>query len=79
MNKERIRFFTQEDMIDFVEACSRYKGDVNIYDGDSVTLDAKSIVGVLNLPLGKFVSVKLISSNEDEIVNFIKDMKRFEV
>lgn len=78
MNKIQIRLITTDMMHEFVHICSRYDCDVNLYDGRNV-FDAKSIVSCLSIEPGKELKVQAISSNEDVVVNFINDMKKFEV
>lgn len=78
MNKMQIRLSTPEIVREFVRICSKYDCDVNLYDGRNV-FDAKSIVSCLSIDLGKKLKVQAISSNEDVVVNFINDMKKFEV
>jgi len=78
MHKKKIKLTTPEMMSEFIDTCSKYDCDVNIYDGRAVR-DAKSIIGVFAIAQGKEIYVQAITSNEDVIVNFIKDMKKFEV
>lgn len=78
MNKIQIKLITTDVVHEFVRICSRYDCDVNLYDGRNV-FDAKSIVSCLSIEPGKELKVQAISSNEDVVVNFINDMKKFEV
>ena len=78
MNKTKIKLLTPDDITDFVNMCSRYECDVNIYDGSTV-IDAKSIIGVFNIQQGKIVEVQAITSNEDVIIDFMKNIRKYEV
>lgn len=78
MYKKKIKLLTPKDIAHFVNICSKYSCDINIYDGRSV-IDAKSIVGVFTISQGKEVEVEINSSNEDEIVRFLNDIRKYEV
>lgn len=78
MNKKKIKLSTPEMVSGFINVCSKYDCDINVYDG-SIVIDAKSIIGVFGIMLGKEVEVQAISSNESVILSFIGDMKKFEV
>lgn len=78
MNKLKIKLSTPEMVSDFIKICSRYECDINLYDGKNV-IDAKSLLGVFAIAQGKKIKVQAISSNEDTITSFIKDMNQFEV
>lgn len=77
MFKKKIRLNSVEDTNDFVEICEKYNGDINVHYG-SMMIDGKSMLGMLMIPAGELIEVKLISSNECEILKFIKDIARFE-
>ena len=78
MYKEKIKMATLEDVREFVDICTSFECDINIYSGNRMS-DAKSISGVLCIAAGKEVMVQAVSSNEDIIVKFINDIKKFEV
>lgn len=78
MNKIQIRLPTPEIVHEFVRICSKYDCDIILHDGRNI-FEAKSIVSCLSIDLGKKLKVQAISSNEDVVVNFINDMKKFEV
>ena len=78
MYKRKIKLNTPEDVAHFVNICSKYSCDINIYDGRSV-IDAKSIVGVFTISQGKEVEVEVNSVDENDVVGFLNDIKRFEV
>lgn len=78
MNKKKIRLTTPEMVSGFINVCSKYDCDINLYDGRNI-LDAKSIMGVFGVAQGKVIEVQAISSDESVISSFIKDMRKFEV
>ena len=78
MNKIKIKLSTPETVCDFINVCSKYECDINLYDGRSV-IDAKSIVGVFAIAQGKSIEVQAITADESVISRFIDDMKKFEV
>ncbi len=78
MNRKRIKLSTPEMVSDFINVCSKYECDINLYDGRNV-IDAKSIIGVFAIAQGKVIDVQAISSDEGVISRFIGDIKRFEV
>lgn len=78
MNKIKISLHTAEQMTDFVNICSKYECDINVYDGRTV-LDAKSIVATFGINPGKAIEVQAITSDESVISRFIEDMRKFEV
>lgn len=77
MNRKKIRLTTPEMVSGFINVCSKYECDINLYDGRNV-LDAKSIIGVFGVAQGKVIEVQAITNEEDVITNFINDMKQFE-
>lgn len=78
MNRLRVRLSTPEMVSGFINVCSKYQCDINLYDGRNI-LDAKSIMGVFGISQGKVIEVQAISSDENVILSFIEDMKKFEV
>lgn len=78
VNRLKIKLSTPEMVCDFINVCSKYDCDINLYDGRSV-IDAKSIVGVFAIAQGKEIEVQAISVDESVISSFIKDMRKFEV
>lgn len=78
MNKIKIKLTTPELIAEFINVCSKYDCDINLYDGRNI-IDAQSIVGVFTVAQGKEVEVKAITSDESVISKFIEDMRKFEV
>lgn len=78
MNRLKIKLSTPEMVCDFINICSKYECDINVYDNSNI-LDGKSIVGIFSITQGKVIEVQAISSDECVISSFIEDMRRFEV
>lgn len=78
MNKKKIRLTTPEMVSGFINVCSKYDCDINLYDGRNI-LDAKSIMGVFGIAQGKVIEVQAISTDESVISSFIEDIRKFEV
>lgn len=78
MNKEKIKLSTPEMVSGFINVCSKYEYDINLYDG-SIVIDAKSIISVLSVQQGKEVEVEIVSDDECVILSFVEDMRKFEV
>lgn len=74
----KIKLCSPEFLAEFVNICSKYDCDINVNDGNTM-IDAKSIIGVFNITVGKMVEVQAITSDESVISSFIKDMRKFEV
>lgn len=73
-----IRLTTEDDIIDFVNLTNTFESPIDLIKYHHC-VDAKSIMGVIALGVYEQVDVKLISSNEDEISRFAKDMEKFRV
>ena len=67
-----------EDLKEFIKTAESFESDIDIIKGRYV-VDAKSIMGILSLDFSKDIFVKIHSSNEDEIVRFYDEMKRFAI
>ena len=78
MSRRKIKLVTPEDITDFVNMCSKYECDVNIYDGSTI-VDAKSIIGVFGIQQGKVIEVQAITHYKNVIVEFMKNIRKYEV
>lgn len=78
MNKIEIKLHSPELIEEFVNICSDYSCDINLYDGKNI-LDAKSLIGVFAIAQGKILEVQAITPDESVISSFIEDMRKFEV
>lgn len=78
MNKIKIELNRPELITEFIEICSKYDCDINIYIGKTI-IDAKSTVGVFGITPGKIIKVQAMTNNESVISSFVEDMRKFEV
>ena len=78
MQKIKIKLATPELIAEFINICSRYECDINLYDQRNI-IDAKSLIGVFAVTQGKEIEVQAISSDESVISSFIEDIRKFEV
>ena len=78
MQRVKIKFSTPESIAEFINVCSKYDCDINLYDGRNI-LDGKSLMGVFAIAQGKVIEVQAITSDESVILKFIEDMRKFEV
>lgn len=78
MQKIKIKLPTPELIAEFINTCTRYECDINLYDGRNI-LDAKSLIGVFVIAQGKPLEVRIISSDKSVISSFVEDMRKFEV
>ena len=78
MQKVKIRLTTPELIAEFINTCSKYECDINLYDERNI-LDAKSLIGVFAIAQGKPLEVQIISSDESVISSFIENIRKFEV
>ena len=78
MNKVKIKLSTPEMVGDFINVCSKYDCDINLYDGRNI-LDAKSVVAVFSVQLGKEIETEIITNDENIVLNFMNHMRKFVV
>lgn len=78
MKRVTIKFNTPEEVSNFINICSKYISDINIYDGH-IAVDAKSIVSMFKIAEGKHIEVEMNSCDEHEVERFNNDIKKYEV
>ncbi len=74
----KVKLCSPELMAEFVDICSSYGCDINIYIENSI-IDAKSIIGVFGIAYGKEIKVEAMTDDKSVISSFIKNMRKFEV
>ena len=67
-----------EDLKEFIKTTESFESDIDIVKGRYV-VDAKSLLGVLSLDFTQPTMVVIHSVNEDEIVRFYDEMKKFAI
>lgn len=78
MHKIKIKLSTPELIAEFINICSKYDCDINLYDQRNI-IDAKSLIGVFAVTQGKEIEVQAITSDKNVISSFNEDMRKFEV
>lgn len=78
MKRITIKFNAPEEVADFINICSKYISDINIYDGH-IAVDAKSIISMFKIAEGKHIEVEMVSCDENEVKRFEDDIKQYEV
>ena len=66
VNTMNILLSTQEDAVKFVRTVSRYPFDVDLSEGGD-TIDAKSILGVLSVAVGRMMQLKIHTEHPEEL------------
>ena len=67
-----------EDLKEFIKITTSFESNIDIIK-DRYVVDAKSLLGVLSLDFTQPTMVVIHSVNEDEIVHFYDEMKRFAI
>ena len=67
-----------EDLKEFIQIATSFESNIDMIK-DRYVVDAKSLLGVLSLDFTQPTMVVIHSVNEDEIVHFYDEMKRFAI
>lgn len=67
-----------EDLKEFIKITTSFESNIDMIK-DRYVIDAKSLLGVLSLDFTQPVTVVIHSVNEDEIIQFYDEMKRFAI
>ena len=67
-----------EDLKEFIKITTSFESNIDMIK-DRYVVDTKSLLGVLSLDFTQSTSVVIHSVNEDEIVRFYDEMKRFAI
>lgn len=67
-----------EDLKEFINIITSFESNIDMIK-DHYVIDARSIMGIMSLDFTQPVTVVIHSSNEDEIVHFYDEMKRFAI
>lgn len=67
-----------EDLKEFIKIVTSFESNIDMIK-DHYVIDARSIMGIMSLDFTQPVTVVIHSSNEDEIVHFYDEMKRFTI
>ncbi|WP_320973178.1 HPr family phosphocarrier protein [Enterocloster bolteae] len=78
MNRIKIKLESPEQVTGFINLCSKYNNDINLYDG-SMVIDAKSVIGVFGIQMGKEIEVEMLGADKDEIKEFVNNVRKYKV
>ena len=67
-----------EDLKDFISITTSFESNIDMIK-DRYVIDAKSLLGVLSLDFTQPVTVVIHSVDENEIVRFYDEMKKFAI
>lgn len=67
-----------ENLKEFIKITTSFESSIDMIK-DRYVIDAKSLLGVLSLDFTQPTMVVIHSVNEDEIVHFYDEMKRFAI
>lgn len=66
MNEMMITFKSPDEILEFVNTVSKYEFDMDMKKGRFV-VDAKSIIGIMNMGLNSGIRLQMYSDNCDEL------------
>lgn len=66
MNEMKVAFKSPEEILEFVNTVSKYEFDMDMKRGRAV-VDAKSILGIMNLGLNNVMELKMYSDDCGEL------------
>ena len=67
-----------EDLKEFIKITTSFESNIDMIK-DRYVIDARSIMGIMRLDFTQPTMVVIHSVNEDEIVRFYDEMKRFAI
>ena len=67
-----------EDLKEFIKITTSFESNIDMIK-DRYVIDARSIMGIMSLDLTQTTMVVIHSVNEDEIVRFYDEMKKFAI
>lgn len=67
-----------EDLKEFIKITTSFESNIDMIK-DRYVIDGKSIMGVMSLDFTQITTVIIHSSNEDEIIRFNNEMKKFTI
>ena len=72
----KVHLTSFEEQNSFLRDVSRFKADINLYEG-SQCFDAKSLIAVFSLLLNKPWNVEIITDDDKEIRDFRAAMEKY--
>lgn len=74
MREMNLTFRNPDEVLDFVKTVEQYPFDMDLCRG-SVVVDAKSLLGIMNLGFNQTVSLKIYSNDCNELFQNIEKYK----
>ena len=74
MREMNLTFRNPDEVLDFVKTVEQYPFDMDLCRG-SVVVDAKSLLGIMNLGLNQTVNLKIYSNDCNELFQNIEKYK----
>ncbi|RHT19820.1 HPr family phosphocarrier protein [Clostridium sp. AM33-3] len=74
MREMNLTFRNPDEVLDFVKTVEQYPFDMDLCRG-SVVVDAKSLLGIMNLGFNQIVSLKIYSNDCNELFQNIEKYK----
>ena len=74
MREMNLTFRNPDEVLDFVKTVEQYPFDMDLCRG-SVVVDAKSLLGIMNLGFNQIVSLKIYSNDSNELFQNIEKYK----
>ena len=74
MREMNLTFRNPDEVLDFVKTVEKYPFDMDLCRG-SVVVDAKSLLGIMNLGFNQTVSLKIYSNDCNELFQNIEKYK----
>lgn len=74
MREMNLTFRNPDEVLDFVKAVEQYPFDMDLCRG-SVVVDAKSLLGIMNLGFNQTVNLKIYSNDCNELFQNIEKYK----
>ena len=72
MSKLNVTFRNPGEVLEFVRRVEKYPYDMDLSRG-SIVVDAKSLLGIMNLGFNKIVSLKIYSEECEDLQQDLKD------
>lgn len=74
MKEMNLTFRNPDEVLDFVKTVEQYPFDMDLCRG-SVVVDAKSLLGIMNLGFNQIVSLKIYSNDCNDLFSSIEKYK----
>lgn len=69
-----IKFCSTKSVLNFIDFVNDFESNITIYDGH-IEIDAKSTIGMMNIPINKMLRVEINAISDMERDKFMRGMK----